>query len=184
MAQTIAAPVGRPGGTNRPSDVKVVQELLNRVPSAAGGPCPLLTVDSICGPTTVEAIQNFQLKQLGWPMADGRVEPDGPTLEKLNELGGIAGSRHAKVLTTGSILRCPHGGVVCPTVQGRPAPTSDESPALQSTDRFDVLGCTLPTMACDRVRWLTASDPLEGSNIGICVSAAGVPLGKVVVILA
>jgi peptidoglycan hydrolase-like protein with peptidoglycan-binding domain len=136
MPQTIAAPVGRFGGTNRPSDVKVVQELLNRVPSAAGGPTPLLTVDSLCGPRTVEAIQKFQVKQLGWTLADGRVDPGGPTLQKLNELGGTGGTGTAKVLTASSILRCPHGAVVCPSIQGRPGPTSGGSPALRSTDRF------------------------------------------------
>ncbi|MDP2897758.1 MAG: peptidoglycan-binding domain-containing protein [bacterium] len=85
MARSISASVGRMGGVNRPPDVKTVQELLNKVPPPEGGPKVRLAVDGICGPKTINAIQTFQLRHFGWKGADGRVDPNGPTLAKLNE---------------------------------------------------------------------------------------------------
>ena len=58
MAQSIAASVGR-GGMNRTSDVKTIQDLLNRVGPMDGGPMTTLKVDGICGPMTTAAIQRF-----------------------------------------------------------------------------------------------------------------------------
>lgn len=85
MARTITAPVGRLGGVNRPADVRTVQELLNKVAPGSGEPSPPLDEDGICGPKTIDAIQRFQLHHFGFRGADGRVDPDGPTLAKLNE---------------------------------------------------------------------------------------------------
>jgi hypothetical protein len=81
---TISAAVGI-GGKNQAADVRTVQELLNNVPTASGGPVPLLAVDGLIGPKTNAAIQRFQKAQLGW--ADGRVDPGGPTITRL---GGFA----------------------------------------------------------------------------------------------
>ena len=89
MARTISASVGR-GGVNRSADTITVQELLNRVPPSSGGPVPLLKVDGLCGPKTTTAIQTFQLKQWGWNLADGRVDPAGPTLARLNDFDTAA----------------------------------------------------------------------------------------------
>jgi len=178
MTQNIAASVGRLGGLNRPPDVKVVQELLNRVPSAAGGPYPLLAVDSVCGPRTVEAIQKFQVQQLGWGKADGRVDPNGPTLQKLNELGGMPGPVQPKVLTTASSLACPHAAPVVATPQRPQSLGPNGAPVLRASDTFKVVGCIHP-FRCTSVNWVLASDPLVESNVGICMSAAGAPLGKV-----
>jgi hypothetical protein len=84
MARQISASVGRLGGVNRQDDVVTVQALLNQVTPADGGPTVLLVLDGKCGPKTIKAIQIFQLKHFGWPGADGRVDPDGPTLARLN----------------------------------------------------------------------------------------------------
>jgi peptidoglycan hydrolase-like protein with peptidoglycan-binding domain len=84
MAKDISASVGRLGGVNRPADVKTVQQLLNNVPAHSGGPVPSLDPDGKCGPKTIAAIQNFQLKHFGWKGADGRVDPNGPTHTLLN----------------------------------------------------------------------------------------------------
>ncbi|HUQ93202.1 MAG TPA: peptidoglycan-binding domain-containing protein [Bryobacteraceae bacterium] len=84
MARSIQFSVGSKGGRNQPGDTKTVQELLNNVPLSEGGPSPRLEVDGKCGPLTKAAIQKFQLKHFGWKGADGRVDPDGPTLAKLN----------------------------------------------------------------------------------------------------
>jgi len=85
MSRQISASVGRMGGRNLPDDVRTVQELLNEVPATAGGPAPPLVPDSICGPKTIGAIQAFQLHHFGFSGADGRVDPGGRTLAKLNE---------------------------------------------------------------------------------------------------
>jgi peptidoglycan hydrolase-like protein with peptidoglycan-binding domain len=111
MARTIAAPVGRMGAINRLADTRTVQELLNQVPVAAAGPRPLLDVDGLCGPKTNGAIQTFQQRHLGPARSDGRVDPNGPTLAKLNEFDGQAPPLRA--LRTMSIRRVgPSGGFV------------------------------------------------------------------------
>jgi hypothetical protein len=87
MNASISAPVGLGlKARNVPADVRVVQELLNGVGEAEGGPKVGLKVDGICGSKTTGAIQQFQLKHFGWKLADGRVDPNGPTLAKLNQL--------------------------------------------------------------------------------------------------
>ena len=82
-AKTISASVGI-RGKNHYDDVCTVQELLNTVPYGDGGPRPKLDVDGKCGRKTEKAIQQFQLHHFGWKLADGRVDPDGPTMAKLN----------------------------------------------------------------------------------------------------
>lgn len=77
-------PISQAVSQSRPSradDVKVVQQLLNAVPTAAGGPAQRLDVDGICGPKTNAAIVSYQNKNLGWN--DGRVDPNGPTIKSL-----------------------------------------------------------------------------------------------------
>ncbi len=88
---TISASVGR-GGVNRDADVRTVQDALNGVPEADGGPSPLLAVDGISGPKTQAAIQKFQVKHFGWKGADARVDPNHQTIAKLNEVSGRGGS--------------------------------------------------------------------------------------------
>jgi hypothetical protein len=81
----LSFPVGMgPKSKNLGTDVKTIQELLNRIVPDQGGPAPPLKVDGICGPKTQNAIQRFQLKHFGWPGADGRVDPTGPTLGKMD----------------------------------------------------------------------------------------------------
>jgi hypothetical protein len=89
VAKTIARRVGL-GGDNLPADVKVVQGLLNQVPPASGGPSSTLLITDLCTKATTDAIQKFQLHHFGWSLADGRVDPGGPTLKKLNEFEPVA----------------------------------------------------------------------------------------------
>lgn len=83
MAQSISASVGQ-GGANRPSDVKIVQSLLNGVPAVQAGASPKLVPDGLVGPLTIGAIRKFQQKQFGF--ADGRVDPGMQTITRLNLL--------------------------------------------------------------------------------------------------
>lgn len=103
MAKSISASVGRQAGKNRADDVITIQQLLDQVPLDSGGPVPALKVDGICGPKTGDAIQKFQLKHFGWKLADGRVDPGGPTLEKLNEFDTPAPGSQVCVL----VAPCP-----------------------------------------------------------------------------
>jgi hypothetical protein len=89
---SITESVGRMGGKNRPDDVLTVKKLLNGVGAAKGGPAPPLALTPVCDQKTIDAIQKFQLHHFGWSGADGRVDPDGQTLAKLNELSGSPGS--------------------------------------------------------------------------------------------
>lgn len=84
MARSISASVGS-GGTNRKDDSITVQELLNKVPPEKGGPSPPLVVDGLPWQKTQAAIRNFQRVQLGHKWPDGRVDPGGKTITKLNE---------------------------------------------------------------------------------------------------
>jgi hypothetical protein len=85
VPKTITASVGR-SGKNLGPDTLTVQQLLNGVSEFEGGPKPKLEEDSKCGKLTIGAIQKFQLHHFGWSGADGLVDPDGPTLRKLNAL--------------------------------------------------------------------------------------------------
>jgi hypothetical protein len=77
----INSSVGR-GGINRPEDVRVVQDLLNKSSCA---PTPALGVDGKIGPKTIAAIEAFQKKVLLMSRPDGRVDPGGKTLAALSE---------------------------------------------------------------------------------------------------
>ncbi len=76
MALRIEGPVGR-GGTNRRADVRTIQRLLNAV-----FPATPLEIDGLPGRKTVRRIERFQ-RFMRRP--DGRVDPRGRTLRRLNE---------------------------------------------------------------------------------------------------
>lgn len=88
MAKQISASVGK-GGVNRKDDSITVQALLNRVPVDQGGPSPRLAVDGLPWQKTITAIKKFQSVQLGFKWPDGRVDPNGKTLEKLNTFDSV-----------------------------------------------------------------------------------------------
>lgn len=80
--RTITASVGL-RGFNRKDDVRTVQDLLNLVPHADGGPLKRLDVDGICGRLTNGAIEKLQAHEWGWMRVDTRVDRDGPTWKVL-----------------------------------------------------------------------------------------------------
>ncbi len=72
------------GGVNHNEDVLVIQQLLNLISPADGGPVVPLAEDGWIGPKTNEAILAFQKFQK--TASDGRVDPHGPTLKRMNEI--------------------------------------------------------------------------------------------------
>jgi len=83
MATTITAKVGD-GGKNNSADVIAIQTLLQKWEWVE----PKVTVTGICSgkadDPTVQAIKNFQSKFL--PSPDGRIDPGGTTLKKLDSV--------------------------------------------------------------------------------------------------
>jgi hypothetical protein len=63
-------------GTNNPSDVIIVQQLLNILEGAA-----LIEVNGICGLDTIEAIHKVQRDFFNG--SDGLIEPKGPTFKRI-----------------------------------------------------------------------------------------------------
>ena len=90
---------------NLPPDVRKIQDALNRVSPAGGGASPPLKIDGLCGPKTTKAIQQFQIKQFGWSGADGKINPNGQTITRLNELLFPASKTIAKDDTATQIFK-------------------------------------------------------------------------------
>jgi hypothetical protein len=85
----IKAAVGaQPGAVNNRADVETVQMLLNEHAAKAG--YAALPVNGVVTPQMIQAIRTFQQKVVGVKMPDGRVDPAGKTLLKLNEPTGAA----------------------------------------------------------------------------------------------
>lgn len=184
---SITASVGRLGGVNRRDDVITVQELINKVPQNSGGPVTLLKTDGICGQKTINAIQRFQLQHFGWSGADGRVDPTGQTLLKLNEFNGTEAPvpNPFPPLTMQSMLLCPHGGQARAIPRGFPHMISDKGSLLVTiSDQFIIAGCCYNT-PCVRVQWVySPAQTLDIRSIGLCLNAMGVVQGTVMVVFA
>ena len=71
------------GGTNRHEAVKSIQLLLNDWRTSVQ--LPKIGVDGIVGPETIGAIREFQGRYPGL-VRDGRIDPNGPMLSKLDEV--------------------------------------------------------------------------------------------------
>ena len=79
---------------NAANDQVTVINLLNKTPRQSGGPSEPLGLNVLSGKPSmrlVQAIIAFQQVNLPLRKPDGRVDPDGPTLEKLNQLSGAGG---------------------------------------------------------------------------------------------
>jgi hypothetical protein len=85
MPATIIAAVGT-HGINRPSDTRIVQELLNK----NGRIIPPLRVDGVVGVKTIKAIEDFQRQTMRLNRPDGRVDPCGKTFLALLSRGNLA----------------------------------------------------------------------------------------------
>ena len=73
-------------GNNGWQDVTSVQRALNLFLPGDGGAQPSLEVDGTFGPNTLAAIQKFQLRHFGQHGADGLIELNKQTHQKINEL--------------------------------------------------------------------------------------------------
>ena len=118
-ATYITASVGL-GGTNRKTDVQLIQTLLNAVPLAKGGPTPSLKPDGLCGPKTCSAISRFQSIQFG--ASDGRIDVGQKTIQRLIQVLTLLG-------VLAQILAAFFGGAAVP---GAPAVPGNSGPAGQT----------------------------------------------------
>jgi peptidoglycan hydrolase-like protein with peptidoglycan-binding domain len=142
------------GGDNRPDDVRVVQDLLNRAAGAG------LDVDGDCGPKTVGAITEYQKGFTRRP--DGRVDPEGLTLRKLR--AGVADGR----TPTGQPERSP--------AQGAPAaPAGGPSTGT----RLQPLGTGKGFYSYSKPDRQFGSDPLLAAlrAVGTALAKAGLEYG-------
>lgn len=84
MEIKIAASVGE-NAKNRESDVRIIQKALNNIMQYnILAPLPPLTEDGIAGRNTKVAIRQFQRVAVGMTAPDGRIDPGGKTIAKLN----------------------------------------------------------------------------------------------------
>jgi hypothetical protein len=105
--------VGRQPARNEPDDAEIVADLLMRVSAADGGPELVIfpaPFPGMSSPSLVAAIERFQRRQMGF--SDGRVDPGGATLARLNRLtnNGAAGKRTITPFTSllrGAVGRAP-----------------------------------------------------------------------------
>lgn len=97
------------------------------------------------------------------------------------------------LLTTASILMCPHGGTVTAITSNAQA-TAGGSPLVRGSDTFTIAGCpfTLPgpvPSPCMTVQWMqtdteskAAGDfTLSMNSMGMCLAATQAPQGTVLI---
>jgi len=99
------------------------------------------------------------------------------------------------LLTTASVMMCPHGG----TVQASPSSTTVQiagAPALTASDVFVIAGCpfliVLVPSPCVTVQWVqpAAQSTISGSltlteaSVGLCLAATQAPQGPVMIVSA
>ncbi len=97
MSISITDSVGR-GGKNRKADTRKIQRALNQVTGGAA-----LAVDGDCGPKTISRIETFQRGFMARP--DGRVDPGGRSLRRLNQMLDAAPVKKARNKTVKSAAK-------------------------------------------------------------------------------
>lgn len=101
---TISGSVGR-GGLNRRQDVIIIQTLINHNIHLLA-PLHPLQIDGVIGPRTIAAIEKFQRQVLHMQRPDGRVDPLGQTLRKLDSsknMGTSSGNSSAPAVNDPAI---------------------------------------------------------------------------------
>lgn len=121
----ISTQVGK-DSPNLKQDVRTIQQLLNRYVAAGR---PLLKVDGVAGPRTIQAIEEFQQQHAGLARPDGVVSPGGPTIRAL--------------LGTSPV----HARLKIPAPSTTPKPPSGVVPSPDSTQQ------SVPATAPDQIAW-------------------------------
>lgn len=96
------------------------------------------------------------------------------------------------ILTTASIVMCPHGGMA-QLITSNTEALIEGAPALLMTDVHPIVGCTFTPVAyspCVLIRWVTAATQtsvhhvpvLLQTSVGLCLNAAQVPQGTALVV--
>lgn len=123
-------------GTNRKEDVLAIQESLNAVVAALGGPGEALKEDGIAGPRTQNAILRFQ--QHWVPFRDSKIEPEKATLRALNR--AVGSSLTAAIPAAAAVAG--GGGAAGPAVAGPSAvgaPKPPKPPVLSDADKQAIM---------------------------------------------
>jgi hypothetical protein len=96
------------------------------------------------------------------------------------------------ILTTTSIVMCPHGGMA-QLITANTEALIEGAPALLQTDVHPIVGCPFTPVAyspCVLVRWITAATRtsirnvpvLLQTSVGLCLNAAQAPQGTAIVV--
>lgn len=93
---TISGSVGR-GGLNRRPDVITIQTLINHNIRLIT-PLHPLQIDGVVGPKTISAIEEFQRRVLHMQRPDGRIDPLGQTLRKLDSSKNLGASQGSSLV--------------------------------------------------------------------------------------
>jgi peptidoglycan hydrolase-like protein with peptidoglycan-binding domain len=129
-----------------------VQDALNKIDIADGGPDPLLVVDGFIGPKTVGAIDRFQNIQFPQKFPDGRMDPGQRTVTRLNELLST-GSQVGSGLLTNVSSFAPGGNGVKSKANLVPIPVAQTFPEPKTNaERLDLA----EKLAIDAERRITA----------------------------
>jgi hypothetical protein len=96
------------------------------------------------------------------------------------------------LLTTASILMCPHGGTVS-AVSSNTKANAGGAPLVRASDTFVVAGCALssatPPSPCVSVQWVSPDTrsqamgdfTLSEASVGLCLAATQAPQGSVII---
>lgn len=96
-----------------------------------------------------------------------------------------------KLLTTASVLMCPHGGTV--QIVSQNTVTKATTPVALKTDTFTIVGCpfllVLVPHPCVRVDWQVTTQKvtidgqaaLNEASVGLCLAADNAPQGTVLI---
>jgi hypothetical protein len=96
------------------------------------------------------------------------------------------------LLTTASVMMCPHGGTVSP-ISSNTRVNAGGSPVLRSSDTFVIAGCPYNIAGaphpCVSVQWMTtdlrsqvlSDSTLSEASVGMCLAPDQSPQGTVIV---
>jgi len=98
----------------------------------------------------------------------------------------------SNLLTTASVLMCPHGGTVSVATSNNRASAAGAF-LVRASDTFTIAGCTFSpgsSHPCMSVRWLVANQrsramgdlTLSDSSLGICLAGDQTPQGSIIIL--